>query len=143
MMGHNYFRYKKLLIGYWILIPILYFLYIYLAKLNQNTTYFNILTSQPIYSIYFLLAWIMIIQALLVIKARDEIMNKYIRIFLFQQIMTLNIIGVILNFLLLKKCPQNGKFISKEEGFIFKISIVFIIVVSIISLFAFLRIVFN
>lgn len=143
MMGDNYFRYKKLLIGYWIVLPILYFLYIYLAKLIQSTTYFNILTSQPIYSIYFLLAWIMIIQALIVIKTRDEIMNKYIRVLLVQQIMTLNIIGVILNLLLLKKCSQNGKFISKEEEYIFKIFIVFIIAVSIISLFAFLRIIFN
>lgn len=103
MMIKKQTKFYKLLMGYWFLVPALFLTYTGLTCLKQSISFEELLTTTPTFSVGFLLSCVMLVMGLMLVKidkrdaSRKSLFGKFILFSLIQQLMTFNIVGVILS----------------------------------------------
>lgn len=103
MMIKKQTKFYKLLMGYWFLVPALFLAYTGLTCLKQAISFQELLTTTPTFSVGFLISCVMLVMGLMLVKvdksnaSRKSIFGKFILFSIVQQIMTFNIVGVILS----------------------------------------------
>lgn len=120
---------QKILIGYWLGIPIIFLLYAFLTALKMNTNFAQLLIQLPGFSISFLLSCVMWVQGIVFIRTKSEMKGKFLFFAIIQQALTLNFIGAIFSYFALRKQSTEYQFASKAEkmGFYcFWVSILFL-----------------
>lgn len=120
---------QKILIGYWLGIPIIFLLYAFLTALKMNTNFAQLLIQLPGFSISFLLSCVMWVQGIVFIRTKSEMKGKFLFFAIIQQALTLNFIGAIFSYFALRKQSTEYQFASKTEKmsfYCFWVSILFL-----------------
>lgn len=120
---------QKILIGYWLGIPIIFLLYAFLTALKMNTNFAQLLIQLPGFSISFLLSCVMWVQGMVFIRTKSEMKGKFLFFAIIQQALTLNFIGAIFSYFALRKQSTEYQFASKAEKmsfYCFWVSILFL-----------------
>lgn len=106
---------QKILIGYWLGIPIIFLLYAFLTALKMNTNFAQLLIQLPGFAISFLLSCVMWVQGIVFIRTKSEMKGKFLFFAIIQQALTLNFIGAIFSYFALRKQSTEYQFDSKTE----------------------------
>lgn len=106
---------QKILIGYWLGIPIIFLLYAFLTALKMNTNFTQLLIQLPGFAISFLLSCVMWVQGIVFIRTKSEMKGKFLFFATIQQALTLNFIGAIFSYFALRKQSTEYQFASKAE----------------------------
>lgn len=120
---------QKILIGYWLGIPIIFLLYAFLTALKMNTNFAQLLIQLPGFAISFLLSCVMWVQGIVFIRTKSEMKGKFLFFATIQQALTLNFIGAIFSYFALRKQSTEYQFASKAEKmsfYCFWVSILFL-----------------
>lgn len=134
-------NYKKLLIGYWIIVPILFYLYLFLISLLGEASLETILLNSPSMAISMLITSLLLIQLLLLIyvqhisSSKTGILGKFLWYVVLQQVLTGNILGAILAFFYERSLPELSETNTKSEKIIVIAVSIFIGFISSIVLF--------
>lgn len=96
-------KWRNILLIYWLVVPVLFYLYLFSFAFSHNTTMRDLLTQVPGIAIAFLLSCAFFLQAyvlyVLAFKLQDTnkaLLNKYLIFSLVQQILTGNIPGLLI-----------------------------------------------
>ena len=136
---------RNLLLGYWIVLPVLFYFYLFLVSFNQHVTIQQLILQIPGFTLAFLLSFLMLFQAacLYLIGAQNEkkslIEKRFLTFSLFQQILTGNIIGAALCYFYSRNMFAEKQTASRNEKFIFCFAIGFISLITAIILFIAMR----
>ena len=106
---------QKLLIGYWLVLTIIFFLYLFLTASRMNVQFSDVLVQLPGFAISFLLSCLMWIQGIVFIRTKMEMRGKFLFFAIIQQALTLNFIGAIFSYFALRKQSTEYQFDSKTE----------------------------
>lgn len=136
---------RNMLLGYWILMPILFYFYLFLVSFNQQVTIQQLIIQVPGITLAFLLSFLMLFQAaylyLIGVQGKKKfLIEKSFLIFsLFQQVLTGNIIGAALCYFYSKKMFAERQPVSRSVKVIFYFAVGFISLISVIVLFIAIR----
>ena len=103
---------QKVLVSYWLLVPVLFYGVLGLYSLQEATTIQQVVQSNPLVTVGNLVACIMLLQAglfYLISKnsaSKRGLLGHFLLIALVQQVLTLNILGVVLTFLYYRTLPN-------------------------------------
>lgn len=116
---------RNLLLTFWIVVPILFYCYLFVFSFVNNTSVTNLIQEIPSLSLTFLLSCLSFIQAYLLrkltLKENDGALLKiYVSFSLIQQLITINLIGVGLVFLYRKEIHKEVILSQKEVSKISK-----------------------
>lgn len=106
---------QKLLIGYWLVLPLIFLLYLFLTASRMNVQFSDVLVQLPGFTISFLLSCLMWIQGIVFIRTKTEMRGKFLFFAIIQQALTLNFIGAIFSYFALRKQSTEYQFASKTE----------------------------
>lgn len=106
---------QKLLIGYWLVLPLIFLLYLFLTASRMNVQFSDVLVQLPGFTISFLLSCLMWIQGIVFIRTKTEMRGKFLFFAIIQQALTLNFIGAIFSYFALRKKSTEYQFASKTE----------------------------
>ena len=110
---------QKLLIGYWAMVPLLFFGYVALTATKLNSSWGDLITQLPGFSVCLLISCLMLMQAVVFLQTKAELRGRFLLLAVVQQVLTLNIVGAILAYITLKKQYMLGHFASKKEKYAF------------------------
>jgi hypothetical protein len=136
---------RNVLIGYWVLMPVLFYFYLFLVSFNQQVTIQQLILQIPGLTLGLLLSFLMLFQAacLYFISSQNEknhfVEKRFLAFSLVQQILTGNIIGAALCFFYNRKIVAEKQPISRNTMFIFYFAIGFISLITVIILFIAMR----
>lgn len=108
-------RWQKLLLIYWLLIPVLFYFYLVLLTIKDQVSLNQLIQQVPGVTVGFLTTCLMLIQATMLFKisqksvAKNGMLGRFLWFSLIQQILTGNLPGALLSFLAERKL-----FIAKE-----------------------------
>lgn len=133
---------KKLLVGYWLVVPILFLSYLMLTTMLQNISMEELLLNIPSLALTCIVCFLLFFQlyGLLfltrLMNNKQSFLGKYLLFNLIQQVLINNFIGVILCFLYYKNLDtySEKKQLTKIEyllmyGLIFFVSVLTLIVI--------------
>lgn len=145
MLSLKITTYKKMLIGYWLLVPACFYLYLFMTSSMRQVAATELITNVPGITIAFLMASLMLIQSATVYfvqqisTSHEGLLGKYLSFSLFQQICTGNIVGAIICYFYKRSLYNEEESISTVQ----KISIisicVFLSLFSLLTLFVMWR----
>lgn len=146
MIALKYLRVKKnVLLGYWVLMPVLFYFYLFLVSFNQQVSIQQLILQIPGLTLGLLLSFLMLFQAacLYFISSQSEkslfVEKRFLTFSLFQQVLTGNIIGAALCYFYNKKMVAENQSVSRNTMIIFYFSIGFISLITAILLFIAMR----
>lgn len=92
---------KSLVLGYWLLLPFIFFMYLLTFAAVNGSSVGKLLTNIPSLTLTFLLSCLMLVQAYLLFclttKETDEkLLNRFLLFSMLQQVLTANLIGTVL-----------------------------------------------
>lgn len=123
---------RNMLLGYWLIVPFLFFFYLFLLSLNQKVEVQQLVLQIPGLALSLLLSFLTIFQAavLYFISTRfadsQKTMKKFLLFSLVQQILTGNIVGAALSFFLERKMVVTEEKESLDSKIVFYSAAVFI-----------------
>lgn len=130
---------QKILICYWLVIPIAFFCYSMLTATKLNNSWSDLIIHLPGFSVGLLLSCLMLVQVIVFLQTKAELKEKFLLLSVFQQILTLNFVGAILSFVALKKYQPVESLITKYEKYTFYLYWSLIYLLSIFITFLFWR----
>lgn len=98
-------RWQKLLLSYWLAVPVLFYGYLVLMTLRDQVTISQLIVNIPGMTVGFLITCLMLMQAVILYAvsqssvSKSGLLGKFLWFSLVQQILTGNIPGAILSFL--------------------------------------------
>lgn len=96
--------YKHLLVGYWLVAPASFYVYLLMTSSMRQVSMVDLMTNVPGITLASLLASLMLIQAVTlyfiqqISSSRDGLLGKFLTFSMIQQLFTGNIVGAILSF---------------------------------------------
>lgn len=92
---------KSLVLGYWLVLPFVFFMYLLTFGAVKGSSVGALLTSIPSLTLTFLLSCLMLIQAYLLFrlttkKTDEKLLNHFLLFSMLQQLLTANLIGTVL-----------------------------------------------
>lgn len=136
---------RNILLGYWILVPILFYFYLFLLSFNQQVEISQLIVHIPGLSLTLLLSFLTLFQAAMLyfISSQKEEDSKSLKQFIgfsmIQQIITGNIIGAALCYFYSKNIFVDEKKHSQKSRGILYTALLFISLISIVILFIAIR----
>ncbi|MDT2737383.1 hypothetical protein P7H00_09610 [Enterococcus pseudoavium] len=136
---------RNVLLGYWILMPVLFYFYLFLVSFNQQVTIQQLIFQLPGLTLALLLSFLMLFQAacLYFIGSQSDthtfFEKRFLTFSLFQQVLTGNIIGAALCYFYNRNTFAENRPISSNIRVIFYFAIGFISLITAIILFIALR----
>lgn len=136
---------RNVLLGYWVLMPVLFYFYLFLVSFNQQVSIQHLILQIPGLTLGLLLSFLMLFQAacLYFISSQSEksffVEKRFLTFSLFQQVLTGNIIGAALCYFYNKKMIAENQSVSRNTMIIFYFSIGFISLITAILLFIAMR----
>lgn len=103
-MTKRKFPFHPILLGYWMIVSCLYYLYVSIKITTQNISLHSLLLANPLFTLGVLLTSIMMLQTgslhyiARLSQSKNGLLGRYLFVLLFQQIMTGNLIGAGLVF---------------------------------------------
>lgn len=146
MIALKYLKVKKnVLLGYWVLVPTLFYFYLFLLSFNQQVEIKQLIVQVPGLALTLLLSFLTLFQAaaLYFISSRTEgtsvLMKKFFAFGIIQQILTGNFIGAALCYFVNKNIADGDEQDSMNTKIIFYSMTVFIGVISLVILMIAIR----
>lgn len=136
---------RNVLLGYWVMMPVLFYFYLFLVSFNQQVSIQHLILQIPGLTLGLLLSFLMLFQAacLYFISSQSEkiffVEKRFLTFSLFQQVLTGNIIGAALCYFYNKKMIAENQSVSRNTMIIFYFSIGFISLITAILLFIAMR----
>lgn len=133
---------RNMLLSYWIIVPVLFYFYLFLVSFNQQATIQQLIIQIPGLTLALLLSFLTLFQAacLYFISSRTTLLEKkFLTFSLFQQILTGNIIGAALCYFNNKWLFADKTQISRNTKFVFYCATGFIGLISIVILLIAIR----
>lgn len=136
---------RNVLLGYWILVPILFYFYLFLVSFNQQVPISQLIAQIPGLALTLLLSFLTLFQAafLYFIDSKGDkhslLVKKYLSFGMIQQVMTGNILGAALCFFYNKQVFAVNEVTTKNEKIIFYSVTVFIGLISLVILLITIR----
>lgn len=92
---------KSLVLGYWLLLPFVFFMYLLTFAAVNSSSVGTLLTSIPSLTLTFLLSCLMLVQAYLLFRLTtkdidEKLLNRFLLFSMLQQLFTANLIGTVL-----------------------------------------------
>lgn len=136
---------KNILLGYWLVVPILFYLYLIITGVQMNQTVQELVQTTPTLLIGNLVSSLMLFQAGLLFfishisQSKDGLLGKFALVSIIQQVVTGNIIGVVLAFFFRRSLLAIEEENTANQRLIFYIATGFSLLLSILVLFITLR----
>lgn len=136
---------RNVLLGYWILMPVLFYFYLFLVSFNQQVTIQQLILQIPGLTLGLLLSFLMLFQAacLYFMGAQTNkptlFEKRFLTFSLFQQVLTGNIIGAALCYFYSRKMVADNQAVSSNTRVIYYFAIGFISLITVIILFIAMR----
>lgn len=98
-------RWQKLLLGYWLVVPVLFYGYLVLMTVKDQVPISELIVKIPGVTVGFLITCLMLMQAVMLFtigqnsRSKSGLLGKFLWFSLIQQVLTGNIPGAILSFL--------------------------------------------
>lgn len=136
---------RKVLLGYWILMPVLFYFYLFLVSFNQQVSIQQLILQIPGLTLGLLLSFLMLFQAACLYFMGSQadkptlFEKRFLTFSLFQQVLTGNIIGAALCYFYNRKMFAENQPVFGNTRVIFYFAIGFISLITIIILFIVMR----
>lgn len=133
--------FKYALLGYWLLVPALFYCYLFLMSGNQSIAVTDLLIHIPSLTLASLIACLLLFQGAMfyfiqrTFKSCDGLLGQFLTAMLPQQIVTGNLIGAALIFFTRRALPKTKEQSPQGEKLIVYLAISFIYLLTAISLF--------
>ncbi|MGX6992220.1 hypothetical protein [Vagococcus penaei] len=133
---------RNILVGYWILIPVVFLCYTGMTSLKLSVTFKELLTNTGTFAVGLLLSCLMIVLALMLLMidktqvSQHSILGRYLVFAMIQQVLTLNFVGVIIAFFYYRTLPvksQQDKILTFMPILIMAILLLLSVLMSLIS----------
>ncbi|MGY3765488.1 hypothetical protein ACWOAH_02915 [Vagococcus vulneris] len=100
---------RRVLIGYWLLIPVVFLSYTGLTAIKLSVSFQQLLTDSGTFAVGLLLICLMLVMALMMMmidSQHEVLLKKYLVFAMIQQVVTLNVIGAVAAFLYYRTLSQ-------------------------------------
>ncbi|EOT30453.1 hypothetical protein [Enterococcus saccharolyticus] len=134
-------RLQQILLTYWVLFPILFYVYLLISSIMKDVAIQDLIQYVPGIALGNLIACLTLFQAAVlffvsrVSQSREGLLGQFVFISIFQQAMTGNIIGALLTFFLRRALLPVKENTSSQIKLIFYFAIGFILLLSFLTLF--------
>lgn len=134
-------RLQKILLTYWVVSPILFYVYLFISSITKAVAMQDLIQYVPGVALGNLIACLMLFQAAVLFfvsrfsQSKEGLLGQFIFISVFQQLITGNIIGAVLTFFLRRALLPVEEKTSSQIKLIFYFAIGFILLLSCLTLF--------
>lgn len=132
---------KRFLLGYWLVVPISFYLYTFLMTMQEQITMQDLLFQVPGMTLGFLITCLMLFQAVILFflgnlsESKTGLLGKYLWFTIIQQILTGSLIGAVLAFFYERRLLAAKEAVSLQQKVLLISGMVFVGMISVFVLF--------
>ena len=141
MFGLKTTTYNKILTGYWCIVPICFYSYLFMMSKIEKISITALITTIPGITITCLITSLMLIQAVTIhsiqqfSSSQNGLLGKFLNFSIIQQLLTVNIIGVFLCLVYKRSlCKKQETSLWKQQAVVIAICSI-VALVSLLSVF--------
>ena len=133
--------FKHLLVGYWLVAPACFYVYLLMTSSMRQVSMVDLMTNVPGITLASLLASLMLIQAVTlyfiqqISSSRDGLLGKFLTFSMIQQLFTGNIVGAILSFFYGRSLSYSQENPTRQQRSVVLVACVVFSMFSLLSLF--------
>lgn len=133
--------YNKILVGYWCVVPICFYSYLFMMSKIENSSMTALITTIPGITVTCLITSLMLIQAVMIhfiqqiSSSQDGLLGKFLNFSMIQQLLTVNIIGVFICLVYKRSLYKQEEKVSWRQKTVVIVVCSIVALVSLLSVF--------